>query len=92
MTINVAGPLQGMVQGVQEAVQVVLPFPVVCNPVESIEASILQPEMGVLVGVTGDVRGRLVLEAPVSVFSFISMSMFGMQLEGEMLESFVGVI
>jgi chemotaxis protein CheX len=50
----------------------------------------LPSEMGVLVGVTGQMRGRLVIEGPQTTFSAIGATMFGMTLEGEMLQSFAG--
>lgn len=45
---------------------------------------------GVLIGITGDVRGKLVLSADSTVFGAIGERMFGMPLEGEMLVSFSG--
>ncbi|GEK33059.1 chemotaxis protein CheX [Kurthia sibirica] len=47
-------------------------------------------ELGVLISVIGDVRGRLIIDGTPATFSKIGESMYGMQLEGEMLESFVG--
>ncbi|WP_019121230.1 chemotaxis protein CheX [Brevibacillus massiliensis] len=51
---------------------------------------ILQPEMGVLIGVTGAVQGSLILEGKASTFGFLGKTMFGFDLESEMLRSFVG--
>ncbi|RSK27332.1 chemotaxis protein CheX [Bacillus sp. HMF5848] len=51
---------------------------------------LLQSSIGVLIGMTGDVRGRLILESSKEVFGGIGQVMFGMALEGEMLESFTG--
>jgi chemotaxis protein CheX len=55
-----------------------------------INDDIVQPEMGVLIGIIGDVRGRLILEAKVKTFQSIGKIMFGMELEDAMLESFAG--
>ena len=55
-----------------------------------IQAPLIQPEMGVLIGLTHGVRGRLILQASRAVFSNLGKVMYGMALEGEMLESFVG--
>ncbi|WP_026907583.1 chemotaxis protein CheX [Paucisalibacillus globulus] len=45
---------------------------------------------GVLIGITGDVKGQLILSGDSNVFSSIAEVMFGMPLEGEMLTSFSG--
>ncbi|MBB5147634.1 MULTISPECIES: chemotaxis protein CheX [Ureibacillus] len=47
-------------------------------------------EIGVLVGLTGDIKGRVILDSTSAIFSAIGMKMFGMNLEGEMLKSFTG--
>lgn len=50
----------------------------------------LQTQFGVLIGITGDVKGKLVLSGESTVFGSIGESMFGMPVEGEMLASFSG--
>lgn len=45
---------------------------------------------GVLIGITGDIKGKLVLAGNSNIFDAISESMYGMSLEGEMLASFSG--
>lgn len=49
-----------------------------------------QDEWGVLIGVTGDMYGRVVILGEGEVFGRLGESMFGMALEGDMLHSFVG--
>ena len=49
-----------------------------------------QKELSVLIGIIGDIKGRIILEATFGLFSSIGSNMFGMPLEGEMLESFTG--
>jgi chemotaxis protein CheX len=49
-----------------------------------------QKEMSVLIGVAGDLRGRLILDADRTVFGAIGAKMFGMELSGDMLDSFTG--
>jgi chemotaxis protein CheX len=73
-----------------EAIQTVIPFPQSHGKPALINAPIYQPEMGVLIGITGDIRGRMILEGTTAVFGSIGSSMFGMVLEGEMLDSFTG--
>ncbi|RDW20762.1 chemotaxis protein CheX [Oceanobacillus chungangensis] len=50
----------------------------------------LELQFGVLIAVTGDIKGSLILSGDASVFSYIGEAMFGMPLEGEMLSSFSG--
>lgn len=46
--------------------------------------------LGVLIVLTGDIRGQLIIQGEQSVFQKIGALMFGMELEGEMLQSFTG--
>ena len=39
---------------------------------------------------TGDIRGRLIIDGDETTFGAIGEGMFGMKIEGEMLESFAG--
>lgn len=50
----------------------------------------LHLEFGVLIGITGDLKGKLILAGETSVFASIGDKMFGMPVEGEMLASFAG--
>ncbi|WP_164670246.1 chemotaxis protein CheX [Virgibacillus doumboii] len=47
-------------------------------------------DYGVLIGITGDVKGKLVLSGNPTTFSKIGEVMYGIPLEGEMLISFSG--
>lgn len=47
-------------------------------------------QFGVLIGMTGDIRGHLVLSGKSSLFQTIGEKMFGMVLDGPMLSSFTG--
>jgi len=50
----------------------------------------LEITFGVLIGFTGDIKGKLILSGEHSVFAAIGEAMFGMAVEGEMLVSFSG--
>ncbi|QHS23449.1 chemotaxis protein CheX [Virgibacillus sp. MSP4-1] len=50
----------------------------------------LQLDFGVLIGITGDIKGKIVFSGNRDVFSAIGETMYGMALEGEMLASFSG--
>ncbi len=45
---------------------------------------------GVLIGITGDIQGKLVFSGDQTTFGSIGERMFGMPLEGDMLLSFSG--
>lgn len=45
---------------------------------------------GVLIGITGHIKGKLMLTGELSTFAQIGETMFGMPVEGEMLTSFSG--
>ncbi|BCJ87195.1 chemotaxis protein CheX [Effusibacillus dendaii] len=79
-----------VLNGTLQAVTNVIPVPVTANRPTLVTAPIMQPEMGVLIGITGNVRGRLIIEGTADVFGQIGEKMYGMALEGAMLESFTG--
>lgn len=82
----------GLVACTVESVKQVMPFPVnIEAPHVSGEHS-LHTELCVLVGVAGDISGRLLIDGRLDTFGKLGASMFGMALEGEMLRSFVGEI
>jgi chemotaxis protein CheX len=47
-------------------------------------------EFGVLIGITGGMKGKMLLTGESKVFGAVGAKMFGMPLEGEMLSSFCG--
>ncbi len=49
-----------------------------------------QKELSVLIGLVGGVKGRLIIETTTDVIGIIGQAMFGMSIEGEMVESFTG--
>ncbi|MGM1048259.1 MAG: chemotaxis protein CheX [Bacillota bacterium] len=55
-----------------------------------IEQGLIQSGISVLIGIMGDLQGRLVFHGDLETFSRLGESMFGMPLEGEMLHSFIG--
>jgi len=60
------------------------------QPPSSSQQPFEQSEMGVLIGIVGDMKGRIIIDSTGATFSSISQHMFGMPLEGDMLESFTG--
>lgn len=49
-----------------------------------------QSEISVLIGMVGDMKGRIIIDSTPTTFSAIGEAMYGMQLDGAMLESFTG--
>lgn len=49
-----------------------------------------QKELSVLVGLIGGIRGRLIIDTSIEAIDTIGQAMFGMKIEGEMIESFTG--
>lgn len=49
-----------------------------------------QTEVSVLIGLVGGIKGRLILDTTTDVIDTIGQAMFGMSIEGEMIESFSG--
>lgn len=86
MTKNVTDILNGTI----ESVKSVLPFEIQIDKPSLFTQPYTQHAIGVLIGMTGDVRGRVIIDGDEEVFGKIGEGMFGMFLEGEMLESFAG--
>lgn len=72
------------------AVDQVIPLPCELGKMESFDMPITQVEIGGLVGITGDISLRLVLELTNQTVIHIAQVMYGFMLEGEMIQSFVG--
>lgn len=79
-----------ILNGTIESVKAFLPFEVTVEKPSLFTQSFTQHSIGVLIGMTGDVRGRVIIEGEEKTFGKIGEGMFGMFLEGEMLESFAG--
>lgn len=79
-----------ILNGTIEAVKAVLPFEVSVDKPSLFTQPFTQHSIGVLIGMTGDVRGRVIIDGEAEIFGKIGEGMFGMFLEGEMLESFAG--
>ncbi|RAK18478.1 chemotaxis protein CheX [Anoxybacillus vitaminiphilus] len=79
-----------ILNGTIEAAKGIIPLQFTVDKPSHFTAPLTQSSIGVLIGMTGDVRGRLIIEGDVSSFSHIGEMMFGMALEGEMLQSFTG--
>lgn len=84
---EVIGPI---IDGTLESITAVIPLPTTFNPPAWLKAPFQQKEIGVLVGLAGDMHVRFLLDGERETLSKLGQSMFGMELENEMLESFAG--
>lgn len=78
--------LNGLIQSIQE----VIPQTAKIGTPTLYKEPFTQSEAGVLIGITGDLRARIILESSTKIFGDIGLSMYGMEISGEMLESFIG--
>lgn len=92
MATNSSSAVTVVLNSTLEAVQTVIPLEFVRDAPEFLPPPLMVTEMGVLVGVTGDIRGRIIIESSIDVFKRIGERLFGMALDGPMLESMVGEI
>ena len=88
MTMAISAHVTTVLNGTINAIKSVLSFEMEINKPALITQPFEQEEISVLIGMTGDVPGRLLIEGPELCISKIGEAMFGMPLEGEMLESF----
>ncbi len=79
-----------LINGAIEAVNQVIPIPLTRGQTQRIASPLEQQDLGVLVSFFGDIKGQLVYMFSVEYAKQFSNEMFGMTLEGEMLDSFVG--
>lgn len=86
LTKNVNDLLYGMMDSVKN----ILPFDINTDQPSTLFEPISQHSFGVLINLTGNVNGNIIIDGNEEIFQKIGESMFGMKLEGEMLHSFAG--
>jgi chemotaxis protein CheX len=75
-----------------DSVKQVMQIPVTIDVPYLYKETALQTGMCVLVGFTGEIAGRMLIDGGNESFGRLGENMYGMALEGEMLHSFVGEI
>jgi len=78
-----------LLNGTLASVKNIIPLNQKIGKIQILERS-FKMEFGVLTGITGDIKGKLMLTGTTSGFGKIGEMMFGMHFEGEMLSSFSG--
>lgn len=79
-----------ILNGTIESIRSVIPLTMAIDKPSLFTQPFTQMSISVLIGMTGDLRGRLMIEGHETMFGNIGETMFGMPLEGEMLKSFTG--
>ncbi|MGF2616804.1 chemotaxis protein CheX [Rossellomorea vietnamensis] len=79
-----------IVNGTIQSIKSVIPLPVKVDQPALLSEPLKTHKIGVLIGLTGDIRGQIIFDGDINDFQGLGTAMFGMLLEGEMLESFAG--
>lgn len=79
-----------VLNGTIESVKSIIPLTVGIDKPSVIQNPYVKTDMGVLIEITGSIKGRIIIGGHKSVFSRIGEIMYGMSLQGEMLDSFTG--
>lgn len=82
--------IQTILNGTINSLKTILPMNITVQAPSISQEPYIQEHMGVLIGIVGDLKGRIIIDGTAEAFGGIGSSMFGMPLEGEMLESFTG--
>lgn len=90
ITMSTSKHIQTILNGTIHALKSILPMNIDISSPSITTEPFIQQEMGVLIGLVGDLKGRIIIDSSPTTFGAIGSSMFGMPLEGEMLESFTG--
>lgn len=75
-----------ILQGTIDSVKEVVPFEISMENPSLFTQPYTQHCIGVLIGMTGDIRGCLIIDGNKETLSKIGEGMFGMTVEGEMLD------
>ncbi|MER2263297.1 MAG: chemotaxis protein CheX [Psychrobacillus sp.] len=82
--------IQTLLNGTIESIKAVISYNLSHTPPSLLSQPYDVREMAVLIGIVGDMKARIIIDASSNYFSSVGAAMFGMPLEGEMLESFTG--
>ena len=84
--------LTTLLQSAVASLQRIISVTIAVSEPEKSSPPLIPSEMCALIGITGDVRCRMVMEASCETYSNLAASMYGMSMEEEMLQSFAGEI
>lgn len=90
--LTLSDDITDLIESTIDSVKSVVPLPVTVAAACLWNEQVLQHEMCVTVGMTGDLDGTMLIDGPQAAFAKLGEGMFGMTLEGDMLLSFVGEV
>ena len=82
--------IQTILNGTISSLKTIIPMNIEVKSPSISSEPYIQEQMGVLIGIVGDIKGRIIIDGTPAAFGGVGAAMFGMPLEGEMLESFTG--
>ena len=88
--MTVSKHIQTILNGTIQSIRAVIPANLSYSPPTLLSQPYDVMEMAVLIGIVGNIKARIIIDATSHYFSTVGSTMFGMPLEGEMLESFTG--
>ncbi|HZW67588.1 MAG TPA: chemotaxis protein CheX [Pseudogracilibacillus sp.] len=81
--------ITSLLNGTSKALQTVVPLENSLSK-PSLDNGIILVQYGVFIGITGDIKGKLILIGEEELFGSLGKVMFGTEIDGEMLLSFSG--
>ncbi|MEQ6378257.1 chemotaxis protein CheX [Bacillaceae bacterium S4-13-58] len=90
MTTLTASHTKDLINGTIRSIKQVLPIEIKIDKASLVKPPFYPNELGVLIGITGSLNGQLLIDGTTQGIGKIGEKMYGMQLEGAMLESFFG--
>ncbi|MFC3883336.1 chemotaxis protein CheX [Bacillus songklensis] len=80
--------LEHLLKNAITSFQTMVPAPITVEPTIALSPEMNLPFRSVFIGLTGDISGSLIIQGEERTFSNLARSMFGMEIEGAMLQSF----
>jgi chemotaxis protein CheX len=84
-----ANSLEQLLKSAISSFQTMVPVSFTMESTDMSSANSISACQYVSIGLTGDISGCLIIQGEESTFSSLALSMFGMEVEGTMLQSFI---
>ncbi|MBM7577389.1 chemotaxis protein CheX [Jeotgalibacillus terrae] len=84
--------VSNLLNGMVHSIRSVVPVPIEHSKPTVLTAPYEQNQIAVLIGMTGELKGNILIDGDKAHFSSLGESMYGMYLEDEMLISFIGEV
>ncbi|GED20714.1 chemotaxis protein CheX [Kurthia gibsonii] len=88
--MSISAQYQVLFNGIIHAFKEISPKQVTIQSPSSFTAPNMHLEYSVLIDVIGDVKARMIIDSNHNSFQKLCESLYGFQIDGELLESFVG--